>query len=172
VQLFRNDRVDGVRAQLRRRQIVDQCRIFRRHRTRGHSVAEADIDLRLAPRIGKFGADQDPSASISRFLANLLRVDRCRIKNDPILGLEATGLIYANSDGLAIYFDLSMSAGMSGILQLKGDATFTMNTFGEDIVYTVPKDFRKAVGFPAGIPVNVLHVNSDRWERLQDRRIF
>ena len=78
--------------------------------------------------------------------------------DSPVIGMEATGLVYASSGGLAIYFDLSVSAGVSGIIQFKGDSTFYLNTFGTDIIYTVPEAFRAAVGFdsltiPAGAPL-------------------
>ncbi len=63
VEFFRDDCVRRVGLQLGRGQIVQQDRIDRIHRRRCDGIVKADIDLRLAARLGQFARDDHAHAA-------------------------------------------------------------------------------------------------------------
>lgn len=85
VEFFRDDRVRRVGPQLGRGKIVQQDRIDRIHRGRCDGIAEADIDLRLAARLGQFARDDHADAAVAGFLADLLDRDRGGLKFNAVV---------------------------------------------------------------------------------------
>ena len=62
----------GVGPQPGRGQIGQQHRIDRIHRPGRDGIAEADVDLRFAARLGQFAGDDHPDTAVARFLADFL----------------------------------------------------------------------------------------------------
>ncbi len=89
MQLFGDDRIDWIRSQSWRRQIIDQNGIHCLNGAWRHGIAESDIDLCLAACLGDLGGDQYPSTGIPGLLSDLFHADRCRIEDNAILDLDA-----------------------------------------------------------------------------------
>ena len=84
VEFFRDDRVRRA-GRPGRGQIVQQDRIDRIHRRRCDGIAEADIDLRLAARLGQFARDDHADAAVAGFLADFLDRDRCGVECNAVV---------------------------------------------------------------------------------------
>ncbi|MDZ4123485.1 MAG: hypothetical protein U1E02_04800, partial [Hydrogenophaga sp.] len=65
------------------------------------------------------------------------------------LGLkrDATGLLVINSEGVALRLNLSGSMDFGPVAKLDAELDLSLNTFGREITYVVPTEFRALTGF-------------------------
>lgn len=73
--LFRDDGVGRIGPKPWRGQVVQQDGIHRIHRAGRDGIAEADVDLRLAARVGQFARYDHADAAVSCFLTYFLDSD-------------------------------------------------------------------------------------------------
>ncbi len=85
MEFFRDNGVCRVGKQPRRGQVVQQYRIDRIHRAGRDGVAKADIDLRLATRVGQFAVDGHTDAAVAGVFADLRYCHGNRIEQDAVV---------------------------------------------------------------------------------------
>ena len=60
---------------------------------------------------------------------------------------EATGLIVINGGGVALRMNLSADLDLGPVARLEAELDLSLNTFGREITYEVPEEFRPLTGF-------------------------
>ncbi|MFM7567132.1 MAG: hypothetical protein ACKO8O_00325, partial [Betaproteobacteria bacterium] len=60
---------------------------------------------------------------------------------------DATGLLIVNSEGIALRMLLGMALDLGPVAKLDAEIELRLNSFGRDIVYTVPQQLRDRTGF-------------------------